>query len=186
MTTTSADQIICQTRCWIEKVIIGLNFCPFAYKVFEEETIHYKVIEKSDLAACLYAVADEWISLDKNFEFETSLLIFPKSFQEFEDFLEFVEMANTLLVDRGYQGIYQLAHFHPDYQFAGSDDNDPSNFTNRSPWPMLHVIRESSLEQALKSYPEPEAIPDRNIKLAREKGFEHMQNLLNACYKPGK
>jgi len=173
--------IIRQTRRWVKMVIIDLDFCPFARRVFEAESIHYPVITDSELAPCLHAVIDECLQLDENPDIETSLIIFSQAFTGFDDFLDFVEIANALLVDRDYEGIYQLAHFHPHYCFADVAEDDASNYTNRSPWPMLHLIRESSLEQALKNYPDPENIPKRNIQLAREKGSAQMQAMLDAC-----
>lgn len=173
--------VIKQTRSWVKTVIIDLNFCPFARRVFEAESIHYPVITDPKLDACLYALIDECLYLDKNQNIETSLIMFSHAFTAFDNFLDFIEIANTLLIDRGYEGIYQLAHFHPHYCFADVTDNDASNYTNRSPWPMLHLIRESSLEQALEKYPDPENIPERNIKLAREKGSDQMQTLLDTC-----
>lgn len=178
--------LISQTRNWVKTVIIDLNFCPFARRVFEGELIHYAAITRTELEHCLHSLIDECLQLDKNDQIETSLLIFSQAFTLFDDFLDFVEIANALLVDRGYQGIYQLAHFHPQYCFADVAEDDASNYTNRSPWPMLHIIRESGLEQALSSYPDPERIPETNIKLAREKGSDKMQSLLEACYKPTK
>ncbi len=175
--------IIKQTRNWVKTVIIDLNFCPFARRVFEGESIHYPVVTDSNLEPCLHALIDECLHLDRNDNFETSLVIFSQAFAIFDDFLDFVEIANALLIDRGYEGVYQLAHFHPHYHFADVTENDASNYTNRSPWPMLHIIRESSLEHALENYPDPESIPERNIKLAREKGCEQMQAMLEACYK---
>ncbi len=175
--------IINQTRNWVKTVIIDLNFCPFARRVYEGESIHYPVVTDSSLESCLHALIDECLYLDKNNRFETSLVIFSRAFTGFDDFLDFIEIANTLLIERGYEGVYQLAHFHPHYHFADVAENDASNYTNRSPWPMLHIIRESSLERALENYPDPESIPEKNISLAREKGCQHMQALLEACYK---
>jgi len=175
--------IIQQTQNWVKTVIIDLNFCPFARQAFESESIHYPVVRKPTLEQCLQALIDECLYLDKNNNLETSLIIFSQVFTAFDDFLDFIEIANALLIEQGYEGTYQLAHFHPLYQFADVAESDASNFTNRSPWPMLHLIRESSLEYALENYPDPENIPERNIKLAREKGCEHMQTMLDACYK---
>jgi hypothetical protein len=109
---------------------------------------------------------------------ETTLLILPEGCTQFNDFLDLTAMAEQLLIDQGYEGVYQLASFHPDYCFAGEDENDPANYTNRSPYPMLHIIREASIEQALKTYPNPELIPERNIELTRKLGLEKIQALL--------
>ncbi len=182
MDKNDSTLIISHTRSWVKTVIIDLNFCPFARRVYEGESIHYAVIADSQLAHCLHALIDECLNLDKNDQFETSLVIFSQAFTRFDEFLDFVEIANALLIDRGYEGIYQLAHFHPHYCFADVAEDDASNYTNRSPWPMLHIIRESSLEQALNNFPDPENIPETNIRLARKKGREQMQALLDACY----
>ncbi len=185
-TKTDDKLIIQQTQNWVKTVIIDLNFCPFARQAFESGTIHYPVVGEAKLEPCLQALIAECLYLDKNNDAETSLLIFSQAFISFDNFLDFIEIANALLIDQGYEGTYQLAHFHPHYQFADVVENDASNFTNRSPWPMLHLIREVSLERALENYPDPENIPERNIKLAREKGCAHMQAMLDACYKsPG-
>ena len=186
MNKNESEAIISQIRCWVKSVIIDLNFCPFARRVYEDDAIHYRSVAESALPACLHALVDECIALDKQDRFETSLLIFPQAFSRFDDFLDFIELANALLIDHGYEGVYQLAHFHPHYCFADVAEDDASNYTNRSPWPMLHLIREASLEQALQSFPDPENIPERNIKLAREKGSKTLQALLDACYQARK
>ena len=173
--------IIEQTRCWIKEVIIGLNFCPFAKREFNRNSIRYAVIDAMTLDVCLEALIDESILLDSDESIETSLLIFTHAVSDFDQFLDFIELANAVLIEHGYEGVYQLASFHPDYRFAGEQDEDPANFTNRSPYPMLHLIREASIERALRHYPDPEAIPERNIELARSKGLATMQRLLDDC-----
>lgn len=170
-----------QTRCWVKTVIVENNFCPFARRELERGSIRYSVKPDRDAKSALQTVIDECIQLDNNEDIETTLLIFPEGFQDFEDYLELVELAEGLLADQGYESVYQVASFHPDYCFAGAEQNDAANYTNRSPYPMLHLIREASLEQALNSYPEPEKIPERNIERARELGLEAMQRRLEAC-----
>lgn len=177
----TASDVIEQTRCWIQKVIIGLNFCPFAKRVFDRNTIHYAVIDSNNLDICLQALIEECIQLDRDENIETSLLVFQNALADFYSYLNFVDQANALLAKQGYEGIYQLASFHPDYCFEGAQDNDPANFTNRSPYPMLHLIRETSIEKALQHYPDPESIPERNIELARAKGLATMRQLLDSC-----
>ncbi|MCW8955251.1 MAG: DUF1415 domain-containing protein [Gammaproteobacteria bacterium] len=173
--------VIEHTRCWIKKVIIGLNFCPFARREFDRDNIHYAVINQDSLDDCLQVLVDEAILLDSDDTIETSLLIFTQSLTDFDSFLDYIELANALLLEQGYEGVYQLASFHPDYCFAGEAADDAANFTNRSPYPMLHLIRETSIERALQHYPDPEAIPDRNIELARSKGLATMRQLLDSC-----
>jgi len=97
--------------------------------------------------------------------------------ENFDDYLDFLEISNQLLIDQGYEGVFQLASFHPDYCFADTSPDDPANYTNRSPWPMLHIIREASLEQVLQNYPNPEDIPQRNIDYCRQLGLEVMQKM---------
>jgi hypothetical protein len=119
--------------------------------------------------------------LDQSDDIETTLIIFPDSFAGFEDYLDLVELAEELASDQDYDGIYQVASFHPDYCFADAPQDDPANYTNRSIYPMLHLLREESLTKALENFPDPEGIPDRNIDFAREKGLKYMQLLRAAC-----
>lgn len=177
------DVITTQTQSWIETVIIGLNFCPFAKREYDRGNIRYSICHDIQIEHCLHKLIDECIELDSKPEIETTLLIFPDSFIDFDDYLDFVDLARSLLDDQGYTGTYQIATFHPDYCFDDSTDTDPANYTNRSPYPMLHIIREASLERALQNYPKPEEIPTRNIELARSQGQAKMQALLDACYK---
>lgn len=175
-----------QTRCWVRTVIVEHNFCPFARRELERESIRYSVNHATELEVALLSVIDECIYLDNNKDTETTLLIFTEAFENFDDYLELVELAGDLLADQGYEGIYQLASFHPDYCFADAEQNDAANYTNRSPYPMLHLIREASMAQALEHYPEPEKIPERNIEYARELGLDEMKRQLEACCKLGK
>ncbi|NOQ12929.1 MAG: DUF1415 family protein [Methyloprofundus sp.] len=172
------ENIIAQTKHWLEQVVIGLNFCPFARPVFEQGKIHYQVSDAQSLECCLEDLIAEAERLDKHSEIETTLLIYEKALADFDDFLDAVEIANDLMDEQGYTGVYQLASFHPDYCFADSDENDPADYTNRSPYPMLHLIREHSMEQALAHYKNPEKIPETNVQLARELGLKKMQSLL--------
>lgn len=169
------------TRTWLKTFIIEYNICPFARRVEEQHSIRYSLCEDSDWSVCLTRLIDEFEFLDSNPETETTLLIFTEALSDFEDYLDFLELAQQLLIDQGYEGVFQLASFHPDYRFEDSDDNDPANYTNRSPYPMLHIIREASIEEALRHYPNPENIPQRNIELTRKIGLETLQSLLNTC-----
>lgn len=171
-----------QTKTWIEKVVIGLNFCPFAKREVLRNSIRYVVSEKKDLEQVLLEFIEELKFLDANAATETSLLIYPTLFEDFEDYLDLVAMGQDFLRQLNYEGIYQLASFHPDYQFGGTELDDASNFTNRSPYPVLHLLREESLEKALEHYEAPEEIPERNIKVAEEQGFKALQKMLLDCY----
>lgn len=167
-----------KTINWLTSFIINYNICPFAKREHEKNSIHYVVVEPTLIHHCLEVIFTECQRLDNQLDIETTLIIFPTQFMQFDDYLDFVAMAESLLIDQHYQGVYQLASFHPDYYFEGEKINDPANYTNRSPYPMLHLIRESSLEKALKSYSHPELIPERNIQLLRKMGLDKIQSTL--------
>ncbi len=178
------ELIITHTRKWITDVVVGCNFCPFAAREVKRDSIFYEVLPDADMESTLQAVANNFSYLDEHPEIETSLLILPGSFESFEDYLQLVELAETLLEKEDYEGIYQVASFHPFYLFAGSDDGDPSNYTNRSPYPMLHFLREESVSKAIDSHPDIDEVPNQNIAYTQEKGLAHMQQLLAACLLP--
>ncbi|MDD5214789.1 MAG: DUF1415 domain-containing protein [Methylococcales bacterium] len=173
---------ITETKKWLETVVIARNICPFAKRVFDDGGIHFHVENSTDVETCLENLLDECARLDENEAIETTLLIYANAFADFDDYLDFVEIAQALLEAEDYEGIYQVASFHPNYCFEGSNENDAANYTNRSPYPMLHLLRESSLEKALENYPNPEEIPENNIKLTRDLGLQKMQAILAACY----
>ncbi|MDB5284649.1 MAG: hypothetical protein JWO06_3724 [Bacteroidota bacterium] len=178
---TTEDEIKAQTKKWITDVVIGCNFCPFAAKEVKQNTIHYQVETSTQFKECLDALLLECQRLDKDPKIQTTLLILPNVFPLFDDYLDLLGVAETLLVKKGYEGIYQLASFHPEYCFADSAYNDAANYTNRSPYPMLHLLREEQIEQALLHYENPEKIPQRNMDFARKKGEVYMKMLRDAC-----
>ncbi|MBE9525568.1 MAG: DUF1415 domain-containing protein [Proteobacteria bacterium] len=173
--------VIQQTQCWLDKFIIALNICPFASKERDKGSIRFFVDENSNLANVLENFVLECERLDQNDEIETTLFILGAMAEDFEDYLDFLDIANQLLISQGYEGVYQLASFHPQYMFAESEKDEAANYTNRSPYPMLHIIREESLEKALLTYPNPELIPENNIALCRKMGVEKTQAILSAC-----
>lgn len=175
-------QAIEATKNWITTVIIGHNFCPFAKRELLRDSIHYQVEESTDLMVALQSLLIECQRLDQETAIETTFVIYPNLFKHFKRYLKFLDLAEALLIDQEYEGVYQLASFHPEYCFADAELDDPANYTNRSPYPMLHILREASLEEALANYQEPESIPERNIKVARELGLAKMQALLKASY----
>lgn len=172
------NRAIVSTKAWLEEVIVGLNFCPFAKKELVNDTIHYHVCSDTKLSAVIDDFVEQCHYLEKNPEIETSLLIYDKGFLQFERYLDLLDAANDKLYQLGYEGDFQLASFHPDYCFEGENYEDAANYTNRSPWPTLHLIRESSIEKVLKTYKSPEDIPVNNIELARVKGNDYFANLL--------
>jgi len=173
--------MIVQTKSWVDSVIIGHNYCPFAKREVDKGSVRYKVVFETEINALLEAVITECVWLDQNEETETTLIIFPSGLSEFNTFLGVLALAEDLLAAQGYEGIYQLASFHPRYCFQGAEEDDPANYTNRSPYPMFHLIREASVEQAVKKHPSADAIPERNIEYAREQGLDKMKSLLAAC-----
>ncbi|CAN5508607.1 DUF1415 domain-containing protein [soil metagenome] len=175
------EQIITQTKKWITEVVIGCNFCPFAAREVKRNAVNYIVEVSTDIATCLHTFINECIHMDEDAATETSLIIYPNAFENFEDYLDLVSLAETLLERQEYEGVYQVASFHPKYCFEDANENDAANYTNRSVYPMLHILREESIEAALDHYAEPEEIPERNMKFAREKGVAYMKLLRDTC-----
>lgn len=175
------EQMIAQTKKWIQDVVIGCNFCPFAAKEVKQGTVRYHVEEDADISACVTAFMQECELLDDNRDIETTILILPKGFDDFEDYLDLVAVLEEKMEEAGYEGVYQVASFHPEYKFEGTNDDDPANYTNRSIYPMLHLLREESVERAIERYPDAEGIPERNINFAHSKGLAYMQMLRDAC-----
>lgn len=167
---TQAVDPLAATRQWVETFVVARNVCPFAGREMARDTIRYVILDAADWEQALLTLVAECERLDETPAIETTLLVLTPGLEAFDDYLDFLEVAETLLADQGYEGTYQLASFHPDYCFADAEPEDPANFTNRSPFPMLHLLREAGLEQALAHYPDPEAIPERNVAALREVG----------------
>ena len=179
---TKDQQIISITQTWLKTIIIEYSICPFAKRELDRGSIRFSVNHDTDIESCLMNLMLECDRLDTDSSIETTLLIYDSAFTVFDDYLDFLELAEMLLINQDYEGVYQLASFHPDYCFEGAKKDDPANYTNRSPYPMLHLLRESSIERAVANYPHPENIPQRNIELTRKLGLAKMQALLAACY----
>lgn len=174
---SSASIIIKRTQAWLREVVIGFGFCPFAAKPFLEEKIRYRVISGQELHTHPQLVVEEVAYLQAHPEIETSLIIFEEAHQHFGSYWRMFQESEKRNKRKGFEGIFQLASFHPEYVFGDAQENDAANFTNRSPYPMIHIIREESLSKAIQYHPDPEGIPERNIAFAREKGLEFMQLL---------
>ena len=175
----SEDSIVSQTKHWLRSFIIKLNICPFAKHVVEKDSLKIAVSNVTNIEEGLEALVMELMFLDLNKNVETTLLIYPTLCSDFFDYLDFVDMAEIVLHDQGYEGIYQLATFHPDYCFADTAVTDVSNFTNRSPYPMLHLLREDSVEKAIAHYGDTENIPENNIATMHKLGLEQIKSLLS-------
>ena len=166
---------------WVETVVVGLNLCPFAKKELINKRVRLSVSDAVTSEQLLLDIHQELLFLNRTSQIETSLLIHPGVLQDFQDYNQFLDVADLLLRELKLEGIFQIASFHPDYQFAGSQQDDVENYTNRSPYPLLHFIREKSLAQAVAHYPDTGDIPARNIALMNQLGTDKMQALLQAC-----
>jgi len=176
------DVLISQTKKWVDDVIVRLNICPFAKAEVQSQRIHYQVVNKSSFNTYLETLWQQCVKLDQTPAIATTLIIFSDPNMDFDEYLDLVEFSEQKLESEGYEGIYQLASFHPDYVFDSQAGEDAANYTNRSPYPMLHLIREDDISKALASFLRPEMIPERNIEYTRRKGIDHMHGLLNSCY----
>lgn len=179
-------EIIQQTQNWLERVVIGFNFCPFAKRELLRNSIRFVVSASDDMSENALGFASELTLLEKDSEIETTLVVFPKGYEDFENYLDLLDFCQLYLEEEGFEGQYQLASFHPDYCFAGTVYEDAENFTNRSPYPTIHIIREASIERALEDYESPESIPETNISVANEQGYEALKKILADCYKLNK
>jgi hypothetical protein len=175
MTTGGAVE---QTLLWVDTIIIGEHFCPFARKERENDRIRAISTDATDNALILQTLLDEMQLLENNSDIETTLLIIAQGSKDFFDYLDLVDLAERLLKQQQYEGVFQIATFHPDYMFADAPADATSHYTNRSPFPILHIIREESLEAALENFPNPEKIPLRNVRHAEQLGKAFFQKLL--------
>lgn len=176
------ETVVAHTKAWIERLVIGENLCPFAAVPYRKERIRYRVLT-SDLSAEKWAntlLSEGRLLLDPDqaIPLDTTLLILPQGWSVFADYLDLVAMLEDIIHDAGWAGDIQLASFHPDYLFAGSEADDPANYTNRSPYPMLHLLREDRMEEAVDNYPHPERIPEINIARMRALGTDTLEELL--------
>lgn len=177
--TANKDALVESVRNWLTTMVVGLNLCPFAKRELVKDRIRFSVTDATTEAELLQALKAELILLDEDASIETTLLIHPQVLSDFYAYNDFLVEADSLveLLDR--EGVYQIASFHPDYQFGGTEPEDAENYTNRSPVQMLHILREESLEKAIAEYPDVEGIPQRNIALMNEMGVARLKAMLN-------
>jgi len=168
------------TRRWLEKAVIGLNLCPFAGQPWREGRVWLRVSDAVSEQQLAEHLAEELLALQQAdpAERETTLLIHPHVLADFLDYNDFLDLADAALEDMDMDGIFQIASFHPDYRFAEGPADDPAHCTNRSPYPMLHLLREASIEAATARMAEPEAIYERNIKTMRALGITGWHKLI--------
>ncbi|HEX3532022.1 MAG TPA: DUF1415 domain-containing protein [Thermoanaerobaculia bacterium] len=184
MTTSpdEPDEIIARTRHWLEAAVIGLNLCPFAKPVHAKEQIRYAVSQAETPEELLADLLDEFqgLATADPAAIETTLLIHPRVLTDFLDYNDFLAVADAAVDDLGLRGILQIASFHPRYQFAGTAPDDIENYTNRSPDPMLHLLREASVERAVQSISDPAEIYERNIATLRRLGLKGWRRLISS------
>jgi len=166
------------TLDWIQRVVVGLNLCPFAQAVVKSDDVKLVTEQSGDTATVLASLASEFYALSSASEQATVLFIMPNGFEQFDSYLDFLDLANALLEDLNFGGHLQLASFHPHYQFNDSEFNDAANFTNRSPYPMLHLLQESAVEKAVEMHTDTNAIPQRNIELLRAMPTSQLEQLV--------
>ena len=177
-----SETIVHVVRRWMEDLVVALNLCPFAKHELVSNRIRFVVSEAKTDKQLLTALATELTLLSDNAAVETTLLIHPDVLQDFFDYNDFLDNVDELLRHMELEGVYQVASFHPDYQYAGTAADDVENYTNRSPYPLLHILREASLTKSIAAYPDVETIPLRNIEKMNSLGRENVQALIRACF----
>ena len=174
------DAVAAAVRQWLESLVIKLNLCPFAGRELLNDRVRFAVTSATSEDELLNALQTELELLSADTSIETTLLIHPEVLGDFAAYNQFLDAADGLLRYLELEGIYQIASFHPDYQFGGTEPNDVENYTNRAPYPLLHILREESLERAIAEFPDVELIPERNITLMKSMGKEQLQRLWQA------
>ncbi len=164
------------TLDWVQSFVIKHNLCPFAKAPVNKGALRIIVCDQTKKASVLEELMAEIHFLEEHAKIETTLLVFSQGFKDFFAYLDLLELAEDLLQQLEYDGLFQIASFHPDYYFADSNPDDVTNYTNRSPYPMLHILREESLEKAIAAYGSTEQIPEKNCQTLRELGLENIRN----------
>jgi hypothetical protein len=183
--TLTPEIAIARTRCWIERTVIAYNLCPFARRPYEGEQVRYVVSDATDPQTLLHDLELELEHLHATDPevVETTVLIHPWVLQDFLDYNDFLDVVDALL--ESYDGEFQVASLHPDYRFAGTEEDDAENYTNRSPYPVLHLLRVEGVARVISGYPSPERIPERNIEQMERLGAEQMRAILEECMQLG-
>jgi hypothetical protein len=179
MPPSEPDDPVAATRRWLERAVIGLNLCPFAKAVHVKQQVRFVASEAVTPAALLEDLARELLLLrDAQAEaIDTTLLVHPHVLRDFLDYNDFLDAVDALVAQLDLDGVLQVASFHPDYRFAGSADDDIANYTNRAPYPTLHLLREDSVSRAVAAFPDPDAIVERNIATLEQLGLDGWRKL---------
>ena len=175
----SAEQVIAATRNWLERAVIGLQLCPFAVAPHLSDRIRYRVSAQRSGVGLLEELSEELQTLQDAdpLKCETTLLIHPQVLTDFREYNDFLDACDAAVAELGFDGELQVASFHPRYQFAGTDEQDIENYTNRSPYPMLHLLREASVTRAVASFPHIERIGTTNKETLHRLGHEGWRQL---------
>lgn len=179
----NTQQVEASVRKWVDTFVVGMNLCPFAKRELVKQRVRFTVTEASTEDELLQALQAELELLEADPSVETTLLIHPAVLGDFLDYNQFLDIADALLLQMQLDGVYQVASFHPDYQFGGTAPWAAENYTNRSPYPILHLLREESLDRVLGDNPDADQIPQRNIDLMNSMGEEKLKALLADCLK---
>lgn len=168
------DRVVAATRAWVERAVIGLNLCPFAKAVSVKGQVRYAVSDATDTAALVDDLESELrlLSVSAAEQVDTTLLIHPFVLESFLDYNDFLDVADAAVERMGLEGVIQVASFHPGYQFANTSPDDITNYTNRSPYPILHLLRESSVDTAVAAFPDAGQIFERNIETMQRLGID--------------
>jgi uncharacterized protein len=180
MTETPANDPVVATRRWLERAVIGLNLCPFAKAVLAKEQVRFVLSDAQTPEDLLAQLGEEllWLQDAPADAIDTTLLIHPQVLTDFLDYNDFLDAADALVEALKLDGVLQVASFHPGYRFAGSAPDDVENFTNRSPYPTLHLLREDSVSRAVDAFTDADAIVERNVRTLRRLGVEGWRKLL--------
>ena len=175
----SAEQVIAATRTWLQEAVIGLQLCPFAAVPHLNDRVRYRVSAQRSSVGLLEELSEELQSLQDTdpLKCETTLLVHPHVLTDFLDYNDFLDECDVAIAELGFEGELQVAGFHPLFQFDGTRVQDIENYTNRSPYPMLHLLREASVARAVASFPDIDGIGARNIETLRRLGHEGWRQL---------
>lgn len=179
--TAAAEAVIARTRLWLERAVIGLNLCPFAKAVYVKQQVRFVVTAATTADELLAELAQELTLLDQADPeiISTTLLIHPQAMTDFLDYNDFLETADAAIDALQLEGVLQVASFHPDYQFADTGPHDIGNYSNRAPFPTLHLLREESLDKAVAAFPDPESIFGTNLKTLEKLGLSGWKALFS-------
>ena len=180
--TPADDDTARSVRRWVSAFVVDLNLCPFAKRQLTSNRIRFATTHAVTEDALLIALQSELDLLEHDSTIETTLLIHPHVLQNFLDYNQFLDLADNLLQQMDLEGVYQIASFHPDYQFSGTQPEDAENYTNRSPYPLLHLLREASIDRAIQDYPDIDQVPARNTERMNALGVRQLRYLRDACF----